>query len=264
MNRIFVDQLERRVALTAFPPKRIVSVVPSQTELLFYLGLDEEVAGITKFCVHPEAQFQRKPRVGGTKNLHLEEIAQLNPDLIIANKEENELEQIEWLQARFPVWISDVITFDDALEMIRRVGELTGKGEAGAALAFKLQGEFFKLRAEKWPEKRAAYLIWNQPIMAAGAKTFIHSMLRLAGFKNAFGHMPRYPEITDDVLKKANPDYILLSSEPFPFSEKHVEAFHKLCPDSVIRLVDGEMFSWYGNRLLDAPAYIRNLRKEIG
>jgi ABC-type Fe3+-hydroxamate transport system substrate-binding protein len=263
MKRIFIDQLERRVALTSFPPKRIVSLVPSQTELLFYLGLENEVAGITKFCVHPEEQFRSKPRVGGTKKLHLDEIARLEPDLIIANKEENEREQIEWLQERFPVWISDVVSLDDALEMIRRVGELTGKAEAGAALAFKLQGAFYKLRAEKWPEKKAAYLIWNEPIMAAGSKTFINAMLRQAGFKNAFANMPRYPEITGEDLKKADPDYIFLSSEPYPFAEKHLESFHQFCPNSVIRLVDGEMFSWYGNRLLEAAAYIRDLRENL-
>jgi ABC-type Fe3+-hydroxamate transport system substrate-binding protein len=264
MKRIFIDQLERRVALKTFPPRRIVSLVPSQTELLFHLGLDEEVAGITKFCVHPEDQFHRKPRIGGTKSLHLEAIAELQPDLVIANQEENEREQIEWLAERFPVWISDVRTLDESLEMIRRVGELVGRPEAAAALAFKLQGEFYRLRQEKWPELRAAYIIWREPMMAAAGKTFIHTMLGYAGFVNAFGRKSRYPEITAEDLKKAAPDIILLSSEPFPFSEKHIASIQEIVPESVIRLVDGEMFSWYGSRLLESPAYFRTLRKELG
>ena len=263
MKRIFIDQMERRVSLSSFPPQRIVSLVPSQTELLFYLGLEREIAGITKFCIHPEDQFRFKPKLGGTKSLHLDQIAALKPDLVIANKEENEKEQIEWLEERFPVWISDVVKPDDALEMIRRIGELTGKAEAATVLSLKVQGEFSRLRAEKWPAKRAAYLIWNQPVMAAGANTFIDSMLRLAGFKNVFSRHPRYPEITDAELQSANPELILLSSEPFPFSEKHMAHFREICPESVIRLVNGEMFSWYGSRLLEAVRYIRALRKEV-
>lgn len=261
MKRIFIDQLERRITLPSFPPQKIVSLVPSQTELLFALGLQEEVAGITKFCIHPEEWFRTKPRVGGTKALHLEEIAALEPDLIIANKEENEREQIEWLEARFPVWISDVRTIDHAAEMIRRVGELVGKAEAAAALALKIQGQFFQLRNEKWTVKRAAYLIWNDPVMAAGAQTFIDSMLRHAGFKNAFASQPRYPELSPEILKKANPEVILLPSEPYPFSEKHISFFQEICPESVILLVDGELFSWYGNRMLEFPAYIRSFRQ---
>ena len=260
MKRIFIDQLERRVTLASFPPQRIVSLVPSQTELLFYLGLDREVAGLTKFCVHPEEQVRSKPRVGGTKTLHLEQIAALDPDLIIANKEENEREQIEWLEQRFPVWISDVRKVDDAFEMIRRVGEMTGKAENAAALALKLHGDFYQLRNAKWPVRRAAYLIWNQPLMAAGANTFIDAMLRQAGFKNVFGHLARYPEIAEADLQKSDPEVILLSSEPFPFSEKHLGRFHEICPESVIRVVNGEMFSWYGSRLLEAVPYIKELR----
>lgn len=263
MKRIFVDQLERRVNLSSFPPKRIVSLVPSQTELLFSLGLDQEVAGITKFCVHPDEQFRAKPRVGGTKALHLEEIAALEPDFILANKEENDQEQIAWLEERFPVWISDVRTIDQALEMIRRVGEIVGKAEAAAALSFRLQGQFHQLRNEKWPVKRAAYLIWSGPFMVAAANTFIDAMMRHAGFKNAFAHLPRYPEVGEEALRKAAPEVILLPSEPYPFSEKHLSLFKEICPESVIRLVDGELFSWYGSRMQDFPPYIRTLRKDL-
>src|SRR4051812_11307667 len=119
----FTDQMGNAVELEG-PPSRIVSLVPSQTELLFYLGLDKEVAGITKFCIHPAEMFHSKPRVGGTKKYDFEKIRQLAPDLIIGNKEENEQKQVEELQKLYPVWMSDIRNLADALQMIRSVGEL--------------------------------------------------------------------------------------------------------------------------------------------
>src|SRR5438105_265149 len=122
---VFTDQLGNQLHIDQHP-RRIVSLVPSQTELLFDLGLQEEVIGITKFCVHPYHWHQTKTRVGGTKDIKLEVIDQLKPDLVIANKEENTREQITSLQSLYPVWISDVNTLQDALEMIRSIGEITG------------------------------------------------------------------------------------------------------------------------------------------
>src|SRR5476651_171659 len=123
---IFNDQLHRPINLPA-PPKRIISVVPSQTELLFYLGLDEEVIGITKFCIHPADKFKQTTKVGGTKDLNINLIKSLQPDLIIANKEENERSQIEELMTICPVWISDISNRDEALDMITQVGQLVGR-----------------------------------------------------------------------------------------------------------------------------------------
>jgi len=258
-----LDQLHRTVALPVFPPRRIVSVVPSQTELLHALGLGQEVVGITKFCVHPAEWFQTKPRIGGTKTLNLEKIAALEPDLIIGNKEENDREQIEWLSARFPVWMSDIYTLDDAVDMIGRVGELCGRAAQAAVLCTQIREAFARLDAEVQGRAplRAAYYIWRKPFMAAGSKTFIQDMLRRAGFENVFGHLERYPEVLRDDLKMANPDIILLSSEPFPFSVKHVAEFQDICPSARVEIVDGEMFSWYGNRLLLSADYFVKLRQ---
>ena len=261
----FTDQLHRNIEISAWPPRRIVSLVPSQTELLADLGLENEVVGITKFCVHPEKWFREKTRVGGTKTLNFEKIKSLNPDLIIGNKEENERAQIEELAAHFPVWMSDVYTLEDAHNMIGRVGELVGKTAEAKNLIEKIKTSFSEYRVPSavYRVPSVAYFIWRKPFMVAGKDTFIDEMLRVAGFQNVFSHKNRYPEISLDELAAAQPEVVLLSSEPYPFAEKHFALFREVCPQALIQLVDGEMFSWYGSRLLHSAAYFRELRKSL-
>ena len=259
----FTDQMQRSTMLE-HPPKRIVSLVPSQTELLHYLGLEDEVVGITKFCVHPEAWFRNKTRVGGTKMVKSDVIASLEPDLIIGNKEENERSQIEELEQDYPVWMSDIQTLADALHMIRAVGELVGKKERARELAQQIETDFEQLQAALPASRlRAAYFIWRQPYMVVAGDTFIDEMLRIAGFANVFASQSRYPEIQLGQLAELQPDVILLSSEPFPFKEKHFAEFKQICPKAVIKIVDGELFSWYGSRLLQSAAYFRKLQSEL-
>ncbi|MBX2929025.1 MAG: ABC transporter substrate-binding protein [Saprospiraceae bacterium] len=248
-----------RETAVSFPPRRIVSIVPSQTELLHDLGLDAEVAGLTKFCVHPAQWRRSKMQVGGTKQLHLDRIDALQPDLIIGNKEENDREQIETLARRYPVWMSDVRSLPDALDMITRIGEITDRAAQAIELSSRIAQAFDELKAfvAGRSVRRAAYFIWRNPWMAAASDTFIHEMMGRAGFLNAFGHLERYPEISPTQLAAANPDVILLSSEPYPFREKHFAAFSACCPTADIRIVDGEMFSWYGSRLLQTAGYLR-------
>lgn len=257
--RIITDQMGREIQLPQFPPQRIISLVPSQTEYLFDLGLEEEVVGITKFCVHPSEWFQRKVRVGGTKTLNLEKISDLKPDLMIGNKEENEQTQIEALAENYPVWLSDITTLPDALDMMLRVGALTGRSEKAQEIVDKISASFQVLQQSTTAPRRAAYFIWRKPYMVAANGTFIHEMMRMAGFENVFADLERYPEITLDILSAAQPACILLSSEPYPFAEKHIAVFQEACPSAHIRIVDGEMFSWYGSRLLYVPDYFRSL-----
>ncbi len=260
------DQIGRTVRLPVFPPRRIVSLVPSQTELLHALGLEREVLGITKFCVHPPAWFQEKKRVGGTKTVSFEKVAALQPDLVLANKEENERDQIEALSEHFPVWVSDVRDLPTALDMIEGVGAVTGKFEAAQALVAGIRAAFFAHRPEPGAYRpRVAYFIWRKPYMVAGGGTFIHAMLEAAGFDNVFAAETRYPEISGETLRALAPEVLLLSSEPYPFAEKHLAEFRELCPAAhAAVIVDGELFSWYGSRLLQAPAYFRQLREKIG
>lgn len=243
------------------PPKRIISLVPSQTELLATLGLDPEVVGITKFCVHPKNWYQTKMRVGGTKSVHFDRIAELKPDLIIGNKEENDQEVMEQLMAHYPVWMSEIYTLSDALQMILQIGELCDRKEKSVVLERSIREAFTQLPS--FPPLRTLYLIWNEPIMAAGGQTFIDAQLQQIGLQNVLGHTTRYPQLDHEQIREMAPELILLSSEPFPFKEKHIEAYQNLCPQAVILLADGELFSWYGSRLIQAPAYFATLRKNL-
>jgi ABC-type Fe3+-hydroxamate transport system substrate-binding protein len=244
-------------------PQRIISLVPSQTELLYDLGLDEAIIGITKFCVHPEKWFRTKTRIGGTKNINLQKIIALNPDLIIANKEENVKEQIEALQKITEVYISDVTNLTDAKDMIIQVGQLVNKKEEAQLLVTEIENKFSHLEKINQNKIPAAYLIWNKPCMTIGGDTFINDMMHLCGFTNVFADKMRYPEISMEQLQSSNCKVLLLSSEPFPFKQKHIDELQPFLPNTKVLLVDGEMFSWYGSRLLYAPDYFKQLREFI-
>jgi ABC-type Fe3+-hydroxamate transport system substrate-binding protein len=257
---IFKDQLNETIQLSGIP-ERVVSLVPSQTELLFSLGLGDRVVGITKFCNHPDVWYRSKTRVGGTKDAKKELIAQLNPDIIIGNKEENEKSNIEELRNIAPVWMSDIATLDDAFDMIAKLGDILGVSEKAVELIHTLKIEFSELKKvvekSRVKNQKVLYFIWRKPFLVAGKNTFIDEMLKLCGFDNLC-HQARYPEWSLDD-KGVAPDLIFLSSEPYPFKEKHVEELEAIYPTARIRLVDGEMFSWYGSRLLKAPNYFKSL-----
>jgi ABC-type Fe3+-hydroxamate transport system substrate-binding protein len=258
--KIFYDQLNRPISL-ANTPSRIISLVPSQTELLFDLGLDEQVIGRTKFCIHPADKIKSVRRIGGTKNLNIDLIKEMQPDLIIANKEENTKEQIDELAQHFPVWISDIKNLEEALDMIKRLGELLAVENKSQEIISKIKTNFSAL--QQFEIKEAIYFIWQQPYISVGADTFINSMLQAAGFKNVLQNKTRYPEISEDEILNSTAEYLLLSSEPFPFKEKQKHEFEKLFPTKKIILVDGEMFSWYGSRLIKAADYFLKLRNEF-
>lgn len=254
------DQMGVAVTIPHFP-ERIISLVPSLTELLFDLGLDEEIAAVTRFCIHPADRVREKPTIGGTKKFNLARIRALSPDLIIGNKEENYPEGIAALRERFPVWMSDVVTLDDALAMIRSIAGLVGRPERGAALAADIADGFRSLA--DLPPLRAAYLIWRNPWMAAGGHTFIDSMMAQGGLINVFTERYRYPEITLDAIREAAPDAVLLSSEPFPFDESHRRELAAELGGVPVICVDGMPFSWYGSRLLSTPSALRRLRARL-
>jgi ABC-type Fe3+-hydroxamate transport system substrate-binding protein len=255
-NKIFLDQMQRSVELT-FPLKRIVSLVPSQTELLYYFGLEQEVVAITKFCIHPKIWYAEKQRIGGTKKLNIDIIIDLKPDIIIGNKEENTKEDISILEKVVPVWMSDVNTFDAALDFILDIGLLFGKIEIAKTLNAEITSGFQKL--ETIGQGRSVlYFIWDDPAYVVGKNTFIDAIISKLGFTNVC-ETERYPALSD--LNDVNPDFIFLSSEPFPFSENHRKKFQELFPSSKVILVDGEMFSWYGSRMLLAIDYFQSFLK---
>lgn len=251
----YTDQLGREVKL-AKAPRRIVSTVPSQTELLYDLGLTDEVVGITAYCVHPKSWLQDKTVIGGTKDLQIEKIKSLKPDLIIGNKEENVREQIEELAREIPVWLSDVVTVGEALDMIEGVGKVCERQQQAADLLLRIKTQREQLKAIKKQNLRAAYFIWKEPYMMAGPETFINSMMQECGFQNVVPpSSERYPAYDLKKLKSLKPQLILLSSEPYSFRTADLHNIGETFPDAQVKIVDGELYSWYGSRIMTSLQY---------
>lgn len=254
------DQLGRVLSFSEVP-KRIISCVPSQTELLFDLGLRDEVVGITKFCIHPDVWFRNKTRIGGTKNLDIVKIKSLKPDLIIANKEENTREQLEELMLDYPVWISDVKDLEEAGQLIIDLGNLLNRSNEAKQMLQAITTKFSRLQPVQ--NKSCIYFIWNNPYMCVGDSTFINHLLEKCGFTNCFKNNGRYPQISAHEIAIAKPDLLFLSSEPFPFKTRDISHFENISPTSKVLMVNGEAFSWYGSRLLKSVDYFEELLKTI-
>ncbi len=246
---------------------RIISLVPSITELLYDLGLEENLVGITKFCVRPTHLLRQISHIGGTKTLNIDAIRMLQPDLIIANKEENVKEQVEALEALCPVLLTDVPDYASALSMIKTIGEATSRIEAAKNIIAQIQkacSAHEQTKHQTSVRPRAAYLIWQNPYMSIGRDTFAHSMLSMAGFTNVFADRLRYPKLTESEIRDARPDAIFLSSEPFRFRQKHLPIYRQISPEAQVILVDGEAFTWYGSRMIKSFSYFSALIAQIG
>lgn len=251
----YEDQMGYSVSLPA-TPKHIVSLVPSITEMLYFFGCGLQIVGQTVFCIHPSSEFKKAVKVGGTKRLNIHKIRSLNPDLIIGSKEENTRESIETLQKEFPVWMSDIQDLDDAIRMIQTLGSMLGKEQVANTLATDIHLLFQNPLQAK---KSCLYLIWREPFMAVGANTFIQDLLSRFGWQNVCKDYSRYPVLSVQEIQLLAPSYIFLSSEPYPFKQKHVEELKIAVPNAQIVFVDGELFSWYGCRLVLAAPYFRHL-----
>lgn len=252
VKRRFSDQMGRVLELE-HTPRRLLSLVPSITEYLYDLVPASHVVGTTSFCVHPAEKVASSTRIGGTKNVKIDRVRSLQPDLIIGSKEENVREQVEELAKDFPVWMTDVKDVKGALEMMEQLGDVLDNKSAAASITHEIAGGMKKLPKVK---KRVLYLIWRKPYMAAGNDTFIHDILLHLQMDPVL-QSPRYPALKPDDLQALQPELILLSSEPYPFSEKHIPELKEICPNADIRLTDGEMYSWYGSRMRHAPGYFQ-------
>ncbi|HMI07903.1 MAG TPA: helical backbone metal receptor [Flavobacterium sp.] len=263
---VLTDQMGNSLDF-AESPKRIISLVPSQTELLYDLGLEGSVVGITKFCVHPVHFKSTKKIIGGTKKVNYEKIRLLEPDLIVANKEENTLEMVTELRRICPVWVTNIIAIEDNYQMISDFGKLfncrTEAQKWNDKIAFACV-DFQNFIKDK-PTKKAAYFIWKNPWMAAGSDNFINEMLKLNRFKNIYMDKGRYSEIEIKKIRlEGDPDLVFLSSEPYPFKEEDAFEIGRFTHHAKTVFVDGEMFSWYGSRILKAFAYFRKLQERLG
>ncbi|MGL2966210.1 ABC transporter substrate-binding protein [Flavobacterium sp. XGLA_31] len=265
----FTDQLGNTHTFKT-TPKRIVSLVPSLTELLYDLGLEENIVGITKFCVNPFHFKSTKKIVGGTKKVHVDKIRSLQPDIIIANKEENTLEMVKELSEISPVWVTNVITLEDNRKLIEDFGQLFNKRTEAQKWLDKIDFAYtdFQHVIKQETTRKVAYFIWANPYMVAGGDTFINELLKLNRFENIYDHNPkyegRYPEVVIQKMRiQGDPDLILLSSEPFPFTDEHAFELGRHTHHAKTVFVDGEMFSWYGSRLVKAFAYFKKLQQAI-
>lgn len=246
----FVDP--KSFKLNSNTPLKLISVVPSLTELLFYFNLDKHLIARTKFCIHPIEKLKSVERIGGTKNLRIESILEHKPDLIIANKEENQKEDILKLAEHCNVLLSDINTVDDFYEFNRDLASIFSLSQKAEALNLSIAKSLKTVPTLQG--KSVLYLIWKNPYMAAGTNTYINSVLNAVGIKNAL-NQSRYPELSETEISQSEADYIFLSSEPYPFKEKHIEALKKISTAKII-LVDGEVFSWYSQRLLHASSHL--------
>ena len=266
MTKSLVDQIGT-LHIFENTPKRIVSLVPSQTELLYDLGLEDALVGITKFCVHPFHLKSVKTIVGGTKNIKFEKIKALQPDIIICNKEENTKEIVEELSAICKVWVTDIYTVVDNNQMIKDFGEIFNKRTNASKWIDKINFTYhdFQNFIQNKPIKKVAYFIWANPYMVVGNTTFINEMLKINRFQNIYESKEgRYPEVELKKIRlEGDPDYVFLSSEPFPFKDEHAFEIGRFTHHAVTVFVDGEMFSWYGSRLVKAFSYFKALQNEI-
>jgi len=257
---VIIDQIGRLVTLDK-KPQRVVSLVPSMTELAIDLGGAKNIVGRTKFCIHPEETIKNITKIGGTKNPRIDDIIALKPDLILANKEENIKEHIQQLESHAPVYISNVKTLENNLDMIADLGQLFQNSSRAFDIIEKTEAMQLDMKIKS--KKTAAYVIWKDPYMVAGGDTYINAMIEALGFTNIYKADLRYPQksVADFIASKV--DYIFLSSEPYPFTQKHIEYLKAENVLSKIILVDGEFFSWYGNRILKKKNYLKQFMTEI-
>lgn len=255
----FTDQLGRNIQIDN-PPEKIVSLVPSITELLFELGLENSLYGRTKFCIYPKDRVKKVPTIGGVMGLDYHKIQKIQPDLIIGSKEENGMNEINEISKEYQVWVSNVTNLEEALEMIRSVGKICQISEKTGKITEKIQKEFEKLHEIPEGVIRGLYLVWKNPLYTINKNTFIHDMLKRSGIENVFADKEEsYPKILEKEIHDKKPDYIFLPSEPYNFTEKEANDFRKKFPASEVRQVNGEYFSWHGSHLLNAPSYFKQI-----
>ncbi len=231
---------------------RIISLCPSLTELVFDLGLGGSLVGRTKFCVHPAPQVDAIEKVGGTKNPKIARIVELAPDIVLMNEEENRLEDAEALRsAGINCHTSMPRTITETAAMVRSIGSALGTAGPAEVIARDIETRGAEVAGRAQEPVRYVYLIWREPWMTINNDTFVHALLANAGGVNVFGKLPdRYPTITLLQIRDATPDIVLLSTEPFPFAERHIEelAGKTGIPRERVVVVDGELLSWHGSR----------------
>lgn len=263
--RIIKDQIGREITLKDIP-KRIISLVPSQTELLCDLALENQLIGITQFCKHPYHLKSTKTIVGGTKKVDYDKIKALNPDFILCNKEENAYDMLPELEKIAPTYFSDINTLNQSIDFILHLGSILNRRTEADNLTHKIEfnlADFQQFMKDK-PTRKVAYFIWAKPWMVAANETYINEMLKLNKFENIYTDISRYPKVEVNRIRyEGDPDVVILSSEPFPFKDEHALEIATYTNRSITVFGDGEMFSWPGSRTLLAFDYFKKLQKKL-
>ena len=246
-------------------PERIVSLVPSLTEALFALGVGPQVVGRTRYCTQPPRAVGRVAKVGGTKKVDAERVLGLEPDLVVAVKEENTREDIEGLkEAGVPVFVGAPETVEDALEMLRELADLVGATEDVAeAVLGPIERVYQRLRREPGRVRKVFAPIWKGPYMSVGSDTYVHDVLETCGGENVCGSFARYPVVSLEGVEVLEPEVVLLPDEPYPFSAEDLAGFYALdipaAREDRIHLIDGKLLTWYGPRMASSLAQLSAL-----
>ncbi len=246
-------------------PSRIVSLVPSLTEALFAFGVGERVVGRTRYCRWPPGAVGRVPKVGGTKKVDVERILALEPDLVVAVREENSRKDVEEIAATgVPVLLGAPETVAGAIDFLGELAEKTRASEAGVFLE-AADRACRTVRKRAGTARRVFVPIWKNPYMTVGSDTYVHDLLRVCGGENVFGHRARYPEVTLEEIEAARPEVILLPDEPYPFSAEDLAEIYALDVPAVrensVHLADGKLLTWYGPRMAGSLVQLSALLK---
>jgi ABC-type Fe3+-hydroxamate transport system substrate-binding protein len=248
------------------PPERIVSLVPSLTEALFAFGVGERVVGRTRYCLWPPRGVGRVAKVGGTKKVDVQRVLSLEPDLIVAVREENSREDVEGLMgAGVEVFVGAPETVEDATTMLRELAERVGaSGELAGAVLGPIERVYGRLRAEQPADPRRVFVpIWRDPYMSVGSDTYVHDVLKTCGGENVCGDRTRYPIVKLEEVEEMAPEVVLLPDEPYPFSAEDLPEFYGLDVPAArsdrIHLVDGKLLTWYGPRMASSLTQLATL-----
>jgi ABC-type Fe3+-hydroxamate transport system substrate-binding protein len=248
-------------------PNRIVSLVPSLTESLFAFGVGEKIVGRTRYCLWPPRAVGKIPTVGGTKKVDVRRVLELEPDLIVAVKEENTRENIEELEeAGVPVFVGAPEDVEGAIALLRELADRVEAPRAEAVLD-PIERVYEGLRSgPRRAKARRVYVpIWKNPYMSVGSDTYVHDVLKTCGGENVCGDVTRYPVVTPAEVEAAQPEVVLLPDEPYPFSAEDLPEFYSLDIPAVredrIHLVDGKLLTWYGPRMASSLTQLAALLK---
>lgn len=255
----FIDALG--TAHAPAPGARIVSLVPSITELLIDLGLSAQLVGRTGFCIHPADVVRTIPKVGGTKDVNIDKIRKLAPTHVVLNIDENEKPTADLLAEFVPnIVVTHPLVPQDNVALARLMGGIFGVGAAAEAWCAQFEQACAELRAQPASAPRKLlYCIWQDPWMSISRDTYIAAMMREIGWEIPELGAARYPQFAWSDELVAQIDGVLLSSEPYRFTEAHADALERQIGKPVL-LVDGEMMSWYGSRALQGIRYLSALR----